>query len=213
MEWKVGSEETGPGHMRRARPIEPGPKGGYMTGYMTGRNMNGDPSRSPQRALAARPDPGDAATPQELVRRLRALKAWSGNPSLRELERRTGVPRSTISGDLSPRRDRLPPLQRVSTLVTAFGASAEELARWRCAWQRIEMRQQAAEPPVPAPHAAVAPPASDLAPAAPGAPPQARAIGGLLAAVLALPLHAWRLIDHSALLQTKKAFIPGTSER
>ncbi|WP_280664604.1 MULTISPECIES: helix-turn-helix domain-containing protein [unclassified Kitasatospora] len=122
---------------------------------MTWQDMDEDPSRLPQQALAAMPEPGGATTPQELVRRLRAFKAWSGNPSLRELERRTGLPRSTVSGDLSPQRSRLPPLQRVLTLATAFGASAEELARWRSAWQCIQMRQQSAEPPVPAPHAAV----------------------------------------------------------
>ncbi|MFF7636793.1 hypothetical protein ACFZB9_27125 [Kitasatospora sp. NPDC008050] len=120
------------------------------------------------------PDPGDATTAQELVGRLRAFKAWSGNPSLRELERRTGLPRSTISGDLSPQRSRLPPLQRVLTLATAFGASAEELARWRSAWQRLQMRQQSAEPPVPAPHVVVAPPASDPVPTTPEAAPQVR---------------------------------------
>jgi hypothetical protein len=97
----------------------------------------------------------------------------------------------------------------VLTLATAFGATVEELARWRSAWQRIQMRQQSAEPPVPAPHVAVAPTASDPMPTTPEVAPQlqrepertghhrlthrrlvlpARSISGLLAAVLALPL-------------------------
>ncbi|MBO1414190.1 helix-turn-helix transcriptional regulator [Streptomyces sp. FH025] len=86
--------------------------------------------------------------------RLRAFKAWSGNPSLRELERRTGLPRSTLSGDMSPQRSRLPPLARVLALATAFGAPTEELTRWRAAWQRIQVRQQSVEPPAPTPLAA-----------------------------------------------------------
>ncbi|MFF2351065.1 helix-turn-helix domain-containing protein [Kitasatospora sp. NPDC058115] len=95
------------------------------------------------------PDPGGATTPQEFVDRLRAVKAWCGNPSLRELERRTGLPRSTLAGDMSPRRSRLPPLERVLALATAFEVPAGELARWQSAWQRIQVRQQSAEPPVP----------------------------------------------------------------
>ncbi|WP_035804844.1 hypothetical protein [Kitasatospora mediocidica] len=161
------------------------------------------------------PDPCDATTAQELVRQLRAFKAWSGDPSLREIERRTGLPRSTTSGDLSPQRNHLPPLQRVLTLATAFGASGEELARWRSAWQRIQMRQHAVEPRVPSAHAALAPTASDPDPVpaetAPEAAPRvrrapertghrrlahrrlvlpARSLGGLLATILALPLTA-----------------------
>ncbi|MGF1428430.1 hypothetical protein [Kitasatospora sp. LaBMicrA B282] len=138
--------------------------------------------------------------------RLRALKAWSGNPSLRELERRTGLPRSTLSGDLSPQRSSLPPLDRVLTLATASGVPAGELACWQSAWQRIQVRQQSAEPPaparvpVPAPHAAVGLPAPAVAPPAFRGPDRtgghrsARrrlgwpvlSVSGLLAALLAL---------------------------
>ncbi|WP_380283475.1 helix-turn-helix domain-containing protein [Kitasatospora purpeofusca] len=124
---------------------------------MTERDLGRDPDRLPEQASVARPDPGEATTPQEFVCRLRAVKAWSGNPSLRELERRTGLPRSTLSGDMSPRRSRLPPLDRVLALTTACGVPAEELARWRSAWQRIQLRQQSPEPPAPPPHAAVEP--------------------------------------------------------
>ncbi|MFE6869230.1 helix-turn-helix domain-containing protein [Kitasatospora sp. NPDC057692] len=138
---------------------------------MTERDLSREPDRLPERAAATRPDPGGATTPQEFVRRLRAVKAWSGNPSLRELERRTGLPRSTLSGDMSPRRTRLPPLDRVLALATACGVPAEELARWRCAWQRIQVREQSAEPPAPRPPAAAEPPASEPAPRPPR-PPQ-----------------------------------------
>ncbi|WBP90764.1 hypothetical protein [Kitasatospora cathayae] len=185
---------------------------------MTERDLDGDADRLPEGATATVPDPGGATTAQEFVRRLRAFKAWSGNPSLRELERRTGLPRSTLWGDLSPQRSCLPPLERVLALATAFGAPTEELARWQSAWQRIQMRQQSAEraaptaqaavePPAPVSCAAVEPPAPDGAPRALRAPARtgrhrfARrrllwpvlVLGGLLAALLALPRTAARV--------------------
>ncbi|MER7706393.1 hypothetical protein ABTX81_26295 [Kitasatospora sp. NPDC097605] len=141
---------------------------------MTERHLGGEPDRLPARGVPeapeAMPDPGGATTPQEFVGRLRAVKAWCGDPSLRELERRTGLPRSTLSGDLSPRRSRLPPLERVLALTTALGVPAEELARWQSAWQRIQVRQRSTEPAEPAPAApppappAVEPPAPEAAP-------------------------------------------------
>lgn len=133
---------------------------------MTGRDMGEDPDWSANQAPATTPDPGEATTVQEFVCRMRAFKAWSGNPSLRELERRTGLPRSTLWGDMSPQRRRLPPLERVLALATAFGVSAEELARWQSAWQRIQVRQQSAEPAAPASPAVVEPPAPEVAPQA-----------------------------------------------
>ncbi|GAA2750070.1 hypothetical protein [Kitasatospora cinereorecta] len=95
-----------------------------------------------QTASGGTPGPDEADNAQEFIRQLRALRVWSGNPSLRELERRTSLPRSTLSGDLSHHRIRLPPLERVLILVSACGASAEEVASWKGAWQRIHLRQQ-----------------------------------------------------------------------
>ncbi|GAA2753392.1 hypothetical protein ACFPZF_27950 [Kitasatospora cinereorecta] len=120
--------------------------------------IDGHSDRLSQQISATMPDSDEATTPQEFVRQLQAFKVWSGSPSLRDLERRTGLPRSTLSGDLSHQRSRLPPLERVLALVTAFGASAEERARWKSAWQRIQLRQQSTEPPGPASRSAVEPP-------------------------------------------------------
>ncbi|MFI9361560.1 hypothetical protein ACIG5E_10905 [Kitasatospora sp. NPDC053057] len=116
---------------------------------------------------------------------------------------------------MSPQRSRLPPLERVLALATAFGAPAEELARWQSAWQRIQVRQQSAEPPAPASRAAVEPPAqasqAAVEPSAPDVAPQALrepdrtgrhrsarrrliwpvlSVSGLLAALLTTPLTA-----------------------
>ncbi len=108
------------------------------------------------------PDPAEVATPQEFVRRLRALKCWSGDLSLRELQRRTGLPRSTIADALDPRRTRLPPLDRVRTILAACGVPASMAEEWEAAWKRIQMQQVALPEP--------AEPESAPEPAAPAAP-------------------------------------------
>ena len=62
-------------------------------------------------AQQANPTPGCTATPAQLVASMKQLRAWVGNPSLADLNRRSGghLPPSTISGVLRgeglPRRD------------------------------------------------------------------------------------------------------------
>ncbi|MBD0669768.1 response regulator transcription factor [Streptomyces sp. CBMA156] len=96
------------------------------------------------------PDPATATTPAEFVRQLRLLKAWVGEPSLRRLERRTGLPRSTLARSLDVRHNRLPPLERVITIVRACGVPAAAADHWADHWRRIQMLaclpQDTAEP-------------------------------------------------------------------
>ncbi|RCH67640.1 transcriptional regulator, SARP family protein [Streptomyces sp. SDr-06] len=73
----------------------------------------------------------------DYIRDLRALKARAGQPSLQELQRRSGIARSTLSDALSPRRRELPRLEVCLALVRACGVRAQEEARWRERWQRI----------------------------------------------------------------------------
>src|SRR2546430_1655756 len=75
-------------HTRRDRPIEPITQGGHMTE----RDMDGDPDWLPKQTPATMPDPGEATTVQEFVCRLRAFKAWSGNPVRRSSSRSDGLP-------------------------------------------------------------------------------------------------------------------------
>ncbi|MDH6576172.1 hypothetical protein [Kitasatospora sp. MAP5-34] len=103
--------------------------------------MSVDDGQVPGARAEQAPEPTDAATAQEFVLRLRALKSWSGDPSLRELQRLTGLPRSTIADALDPRRTRLPPLNRVLTIVLACGVPAGAAEEWETAWKRIQMRQ------------------------------------------------------------------------
>ncbi|MFE6053202.1 response regulator transcription factor [Kitasatospora sp. NPDC056446] len=85
------------------------------------------------------PDPATATTPAEFVTQLRLLKAWAGEPSLRRLERRTGLPRSTLARSLDVRHNRLPPLERVVTIVRACGVPAVVADHWADHWRRIQM--------------------------------------------------------------------------
>ncbi|WP_371656121.1 MULTISPECIES: helix-turn-helix domain-containing protein [unclassified Streptomyces] len=84
------------------------------------------------------PDPGVLGTVGEFVRALRALKAVE-SLSLRELQRRTGLPRTTIAHALNDERPSLPPWDRVQALLRAFGVRGDALARWKDAWTRIRL--------------------------------------------------------------------------
>ncbi|MEU4350322.1 helix-turn-helix transcriptional regulator [Streptomyces sp. NPDC023838] len=86
----------------------------------------------------ALPDPGALATVAEFVGGLRALKAVE-SLSLRELQRRTGLPRTTIAHALNDERPSLPPWDRVQALLRAFGVREDALARWKDAWTRIRL--------------------------------------------------------------------------
>ncbi|MFD9560597.1 helix-turn-helix domain-containing protein [Streptomyces sp. NPDC059994] len=84
------------------------------------------------------PDPGALGTVGEFVGALRALKAVE-SLSLRELQRRTGLPRTTIAHALNDERPSLPPWDRVQALLRAFGVRGEALASWKDAWTRIRL--------------------------------------------------------------------------
>ncbi|MFC0844532.1 helix-turn-helix domain-containing protein [Streptomyces noboritoensis] len=84
------------------------------------------------------PDPGALGTVGEFIGALRALKAVE-SLSLRELQRRTGLPRTTIAHALNDERPSLPPWDRVQTLLQAFGVRGDALARWKDAWTRIRL--------------------------------------------------------------------------
>jgi hypothetical protein len=66
---------------------------------------------------------------------LRALKSSAGNPSLRELAKRSGVPRSTLADALDPDRAGLPRLAVVTAFVQACGVSRQEALAWRQTWR------------------------------------------------------------------------------
>lgn len=109
-------------------------------------------------SYTAPPDPATATTPAELIERMRELRKWAGQPSLRALCRLAGttsahdgaevdaLPVSTASDLLRGRSlPRLPRMVLVETYVTACllacGAPADEirgrLDRWRQAWRAL----------------------------------------------------------------------------
>jgi DivIVA domain-containing protein len=100
------------------------------------------------------PDPWAACTPEEYVHQLRALRAWGGNPSVREVYAHAPEPgfyssRSAFYDALSPRRTSLPPLKFVQMLVRACDADVEE---WVSAWRALSLSEfEKANPsPIPA---------------------------------------------------------------
>ncbi|MER7468325.1 helix-turn-helix transcriptional regulator [Streptomyces sp. NPDC097981] len=86
------------------------------------------------------PGPGPQAlhTVGEFIEALRALKALEGL-SLRELQRRTGLPRTTIAHALQTQRPTLPPWDRALVLLQACGVPEAELQQWREAWTRLRL--------------------------------------------------------------------------
>lgn len=84
----------------------------------------------------SRPTPDDAHTLDELIAGLRALKVWSGNPSLRQLEKLTGLARSTLADALNPRRRTAPALEVFQGLLKAFGVT--DVEPWLAAWRRVQ---------------------------------------------------------------------------
>ena len=85
-------------------------------------------------------------TVAEFISTLRAWKIRAGNPSFQELQRRTGIPRSTLADALNPQRLALPRWEVVAALVQTLAGSPEESVRWRHAWTvlQLETVEQAA---------------------------------------------------------------------
>ncbi|WP_328764669.1 MULTISPECIES: helix-turn-helix transcriptional regulator [unclassified Streptomyces] len=109
----------------------------------------------------------------EFIGELRALKVVEGL-SLRELQRRTGLPRSTIAYALRTDRPALPPWDRVAGLLRALGVAEEALPGWKADWTRLRLAPQDGRPePLPgepdAPGGAVGAPAPAPGPG-PGEP-------------------------------------------
>lgn len=86
------------------------------------------------------PDPATVGDVAGFVHQLRLLRIWAGNPSFPQLQKLSGVPRSTLSDAISPRRTTLPSLPVVRALVTACGESDVDAVRWVNAWRRIAAR-------------------------------------------------------------------------
>jgi hypothetical protein len=120
-----------------------------------------------------RPDPADAATPEQLVTQLNELRAWAGRPSFRTLRDLAGtrpgtgeppaeaLPVSTTHEILAGKRlPKLPRLDFVEAFVCACLRAAQcppdeiaaEVERWRCRWRGLARTGGGVEAPAdPAP--------------------------------------------------------------
>ncbi|RPF43884.1 helix-turn-helix protein [Streptomyces sp. Ag109_G2-6] len=90
--------------------------------------------------------PGRPESVAEFIGELRALKAVEGL-SLRELQRRSGLPRSTIAHALRTDRPGLPPWDRVAGLLRALGVAEAALPQWKAHWTRLRLAREAERPP------------------------------------------------------------------
>jgi transcriptional regulator with XRE-family HTH domain len=92
---------------------------------------NGDP---PEFGI---PDPAAATTVEDFVAMLRRLRTWAGDPSLAELDKRSGghgrLPPSTVS-DMLRNQYRLPRLDLVLTFARACGLDDGQAAAWERSW-------------------------------------------------------------------------------
>ncbi|MFI6095835.1 ATP-binding protein [Lentzea sp. NPDC051213] len=88
--------------------------------------------------MSAAPTPDDVQALDELIAALRSLKVWAGNPSLRQMEKLSGLARSTLADALSPRRKTAPALEVVRGLLKAFSVPPGETEPWLAAWRRVQ---------------------------------------------------------------------------
>lgn len=98
----------------------------------------GRPVPEPAQAVTDPPDPARAVTPEQFIACMARLRAWAGNPSLAELNQRSGghLPPSTISGVL--RRKNLPRLDLVLRYATACGLPDPAVMKWKAAWENLK---------------------------------------------------------------------------
>jgi predicted ATPase len=98
--------------------------------------------------MAPVPDPSLVQSVGEFVSYLRLLKVWAGDPSFVELQRRCGVPSSTLADAANPGRPQLPRLETVRAFVLACGAHID-LVRWELAWRIVQSRHLPGCAPAP----------------------------------------------------------------
>lgn len=100
------------------------------------------PDDNPPAEEPPMPDPEIILNGAQFIEEMKRLRAWAGNPSLAELNRRSGgflLPPSTVSGVL--RKDKLPRLGLVQAYVRACGLNDGETAAWEQTWAIVTARE------------------------------------------------------------------------
>lgn len=88
------------------------------------------------------PLPVTADTTGEFMQCLLRVKVWAGDPSVRTLSRRVGLPPSTMQDFLRRERRKLPPVETVCAFLKACGVDdANVIAEWVFAWRRLKFAE------------------------------------------------------------------------
>jgi transcriptional regulator with XRE-family HTH domain len=86
------------------------------------------------------PLPVTAGTSGEFMRCLLQVKIWAGDPPVRVLSRRAGLPPSTMQ-DFLHRERRLPPVKTVCAFLAACGVDDATIAEWVFTWRRLKFTE------------------------------------------------------------------------
>lgn len=88
------------------------------------------------------PLPATAETPAEFMDCLLRVKIWAGDPPVRILSRRAGLPPSTMQDFLHRERRKLPPVETVCVFLEACGVdNSSVMAEWVFAWRRLKFAE------------------------------------------------------------------------
>lgn len=88
------------------------------------------------------PLPVTADTTGEFMQCLLRVKIWAGDPPVRTLSRRAGLPASTMQDFLRRERRKLPPVETVCAFLKACGVDdANVIAEWVFAWRRLKFAE------------------------------------------------------------------------
>jgi lambda repressor-like predicted transcriptional regulator len=104
----------------------------------------GGPARYHHRGLPGGPAPlpVTAETTSEFMDCLVRVKIWAGDPPVRALSRRTGLPPSTVQDFLRRERRRLPTVETVCAFLKACGVDDwNVIAEWIYAWRRLKFAE------------------------------------------------------------------------
>lgn len=87
------------------------------------------------------PQPPEGGTAEEFVRRLRALRAWAGQPNAGEIARRSRIrlADSTMYDALRRGRTRLPSLEVTQAIAAACAPDPAAAADWVAVWRTLKV--------------------------------------------------------------------------
>jgi hypothetical protein len=105
------------------------------------------PGAVPDLDATLRPDPRDAATPADLMSKLRDFKVWAGNPGFRQIAAGAGNRYSAAALHMALKADQLPRKQElIDAIVQGCGGSEEDRRMWATAWRQLAMQPDSGVP-------------------------------------------------------------------